>query len=139
VRFIINVLIFAAVIIGAVWLYLYLRESAIWIGILDSVGTSRSMQELLLKTDVPYAVISYSVLAVAGAVTCYSIDSSVPLRWCFTLGLICAVANLLAFSSPYVKWVLLNTLISLGMLAAPVIGGYQIKCRAWHIRKRPPN
>ena len=138
-RFIINVLIFVAVIIGAIWLYIYLKEFAKWIGVLDFVSSSRSIPELLLKTDVPYAVISYSVLAVAGAVTCYFIDSSVPLRWCFALGFICAVANLLAFSSPFIEWVLLNTLISLGMLAAPVIGGYQIKRRALRIRKRPPN
>jgi hypothetical protein len=54
-------------------------------------------------------------------------------------GLICAVANLFAFSSASIQWVLFNTVISLGMLAAPVFSGYQIKRRGWRITRHPPN
>jgi hypothetical protein len=138
VRFI-NVLIFLAVIFGAAWLYIYLEEFAKWIGAVEFRGTFRSMSELVLKTIVPQVLIVYTVLTVCGAVLCYFLDSSVPLKWCFALGLICAVANLFAFSSASIQWVLFNTVISLGMLAAPVFSGYQIKRRGWRITRRPPN
>ena len=134
----INVLIFLAVIFGAAWLYIYLEEFAKWIGAVEFAGTFRSTSELLLKTVIPQVLIVYTVLAVCGAVLCYFLDSAVPLKWCFALGLVCAVANLFAFSSASIEWVLLNTVISLGMLAAPVFSGYQIKRRAWRITRRPP-
>jgi hypothetical protein len=135
----INVLIFLAVIFGAAWLYIYLEEFANWIGAVEFAGTFRSMSELLLKTVIPQVLIVYTVLAVCGAVLCYFLDSAVPLKWCFALGLICAVANLLAFSSASIEWVLINTVVSLGMLVAPVFSGYQIKRRAWRNTRRPPN
>jgi hypothetical protein len=138
VRFI-NVLIFLAVIFGAAWLYICLEEFAKWIGAVEIRGTYKSMSELVLKTDIPQALIAYTVLSVCGAVLCYFLDSSVPLRWCFCLGLPCAVANTLGFFTPYLQWVLLNTVISLGMLVAPVFGGYLIKRRAWRFTRRPPN
>ena len=135
----INVLIFLAVIFVAAWLYIYLEEFAKWIGAVEFQGSYRSMSELVLKTDLPQALIDYTVLSVCGAVLCYFLDSPVPLKWCFALGLLCAVLNILVFSSPYTEWVLLNTAISLGMLVAPVFGGYLIKRRAWRITRRPPN
>jgi hypothetical protein len=138
VRFI-NVLIFLAVIFGAAWLYIYLEEFAKWIGAVEIRGTNKSMSELLLKTDIPQALIAYTVLSVCGAVLCYFLDSSVPLRWCFGLGFLCAVANTLGFSTPYIHLVLLNTVISLGMLVAPVFGGYLIKRRARRFTRGPPN
>jgi hypothetical protein len=138
VRFI-NVLIFLAVIFGAAWLYIYLEEFAKWIGVVEFQGTHRSMSELILKKDIPQAPIAYTVLSICGAVLCYFLDSSVPLKWCFALGLPCAVANILGFSSPHIEWVLLNTVISLGMLVAPIFGGYLIKRRAWRVTRRPPN
>jgi hypothetical protein len=138
VRFI-NVLIFPAVIFGAAWLYIYLEEFAKWIGAAEFRGTYKSMSELLLKTDIPKALVAYTVLSVSGAVLCYFLDSSVPLRWCFALGLLCPVANTLGFSSPYIRWVILNAVISLGMLVAPVFGGYLIKRRASRVTRRPPN
>jgi hypothetical protein len=135
----INVLILLAVIFAAVWLYIYVEEFAKWIGVLDFGGTFSSTWELLIKSIIPHVLIIYLVLAIAGAGLCYFVDSSVPLKWCLALGFLCALANLLAFSSPSIKWVLINTLISLGMLAAPVWGGYQIKRRAWRIPRRPRN
>jgi hypothetical protein len=135
----INVLIFLAVIFGAVWLYIYVEEFAKWIGILDFRVTFDSTWELLIKSIIPHVLIIYLVLAVAGAALCYFVDSSVPLKWCLALGFSCALANLLAFSSPSMRWVLINTSISLGMLVAPVLGGYQIKRRAWRIPRRPRN
>jgi hypothetical protein len=138
VRFI-NVLIFLAVIFGAVWLYIYLEEFAKWIGAVEFRGTYRSMSELVLKTDIPQALVAYTVLSVSGAVLSYFLDSSVPLKWCFALGLPCAVVSVLGFSSASIQWVLLNTVISLGMLVAPVFGGYLIKRRAWRFTRRKPN
>jgi uncharacterized membrane protein (UPF0136 family) len=135
----INALIFLAVIFGAAWLYIYLEEFAKWIGAVEFRGTFNSMSELVLKTVIPQVLIAYTVLAVCGAVLCYFLDSSVPLKWCFALGSLCALANLLALSSASIGWVILNTLISLGMLAAPVFSGYQIKRRRWRINRRPPN
>jgi hypothetical protein len=135
----INVLIFLAVIFGAFWLYIYLEEFAKWIGAVEFRGSYRSTSELILKTDIPQALIAYTVLSVCGAVLCYFLDSSVPLKWCVALGLLCTVVKLLGFSSPYIQWVLFNTVISLGMLIAPVFGGYMIKRRGWRINKRPPN
>jgi hypothetical protein len=138
VRFI-NVLIFLAVIFGAVWLYIYLEEFAKWIGAVRFGGTFRSTSELVLKVIIPQVLIVYTVLAVGGAILSYFLDSAVPLKWCFALGLICAVGNLLALSFASLEWVILNTLISLGMLAVPVFSGYQIKRRAWRIKRRPRN
>ena len=135
----INALIFLAVIFGAAWLYIYLEEFAKWIGAVEFRGTFNSMSELVLKTVIPQVLIAYTVLAVCGAVLCYFLDSSVPLKWCFALGLLCALANLLTLSSASIGWVIFNTLISLGMLAAPVFSGYQIKRRRWRINRRPPN
>jgi hypothetical protein len=136
VRFI-NVLIFLAVVFGAVWLYIYLEEFAKWIGAVQFGGTYRSTAELVLKVIIPQVLIVYTVLAVCGVVLCYFLDSSVPLKWCFALGLLCGVANILALSFASIEWVILNTLISLGMLAVPVFSGYQIKRRAWRVTKRP--
>ena len=135
----INILIFLAVIFGAAWLYIYLEEFAKWIGAVEFRGTYRSMSELVLKTDIPQALIVYTVLSVGGAVLGYFLDSSVPLKWCFALGLPCAVVNILGFSSASIQWVLLNTVISLGMLVTPVFGGYLIKRRGWRFTRRPPN
>jgi hypothetical protein len=138
VRFI-NVLIFLAVIFGATWLYIYLEEFAKWIGAVEFRGTFGSLSELMLKTVIPQVLIVYTVLAVCGAVLAYFLDSSVPLKWCLALGLLCALGNLLALSSASIQWVILNTMISLGMVVAPVFSGYQIKRRAWRIKRRPPN
>jgi hypothetical protein len=136
---IINVLIFLAVVFGAAWLYIYLEEFAKWIGAVEFRGTFSSMSELVLKTVIPQVVIAYTVLAVCGAVLCYFLDSSVPLKWCFALGLLCAIGNCLALSNASIEWVILNILVSFGMLAAPVFSGYQIKRRRWRINRRPPN
>ena len=133
----INVLIFLAVIFGAVWLYIYLEEFAKWIGAVEFRGTFGSLSELLLKTVIPQVLIVYTVLAVCGAVLAYFLDSSVPLKWCFALGLICAVGNILALSFASIEWVIVNTLISVGMLVIPVFSGYQIKRRAWRVTRRP--
>jgi hypothetical protein len=138
VRFI-NVLIFLAVMFVATWLYIYLEEFAKWIGAVEFRGSYKSMSELVLKTDIPRALIDYTVLSICGAALSYFLDSPVPLKWCFALGLLCAVVNLWSFSSPYIEWRLLNTAISLGMLVAPIFGGYLIKRRAWRITRRPPN
>jgi hypothetical protein len=133
----INVLILLAVLFGAVWLYIYVEEFARWIGVLDLGRSFDSTWELVIKSIIPHVLIIYLVLAVAGAVLCYFVDSEVPLKWCLALGFLCALANLSAFSSASIKWVFINTLISLGMLVAPVLGGYQIKRRAWRIPRRP--
>jgi predicted MFS family arabinose efflux permease len=138
VRFI-NVLIFLAVICGAFWLYVYLEEFAKWIGAVEFQGSYRSTSELIFKTDIPEALIAYTVLSVCGAVLCYFLDSSVPLKWCFALGALCTVVKLLSFSSPHIQWALFNTVISLGMLIAPVFGGYMIKRRGWRSNNRSPN
>lgn len=123
----------------AAWLYIYLEEFAKWIGAVEFRGSYKSMSELVLKTDIPQALIDYTVLSICGAALSYFLDSPVPLKWCCALGLLCAVVNLWSFSSPYIEWRLMNTAISLGMLAAPVFGGYLIKRRAWRITRRPPN
>jgi hypothetical protein len=136
---VINVLIFLAVIFGAFWLYIYLEEFAKWIGAVEFRGSFSSTSDLVLKTVIPQVLIVYTVLTVCGAALCFFLDSSVPLKWCFALGLLCALANLLALSSPSIAWVILNTMISLGMLAAPVFGGYEIKRRKWRVNRRPPN
>jgi hypothetical protein len=133
----INVLILAAVIFGAVWFYIYVAEFAKYIGLLDFTGSYGSRSELLLKTIVPHALIVCLVLGAGGAVLCRFVDSPVPLMWCLALGFLCATANLLAFSSRSIEWVLFNTLISLAMLAAPILGGYPIKRRARRGPKRP--
>ena len=135
----INILIFLAVIFGAVWLYIYLEEFAEWIGAVEFRRTYSSMAELVLKTDIPRAIVAYTVLSVSGAVLSYFLDSSVPLKWCFALGLPCATVSVLGFSSASVQWVLLNTVISLGMIAAPVFGGYLIKRRASRTTRGPQN
>jgi hypothetical protein len=135
----INVLILLAVLFAAVWLYIYVEEFAKWIGVLDFAVTFSSTWDFVIKSIIPHVLIIYLVLAVAGAILCYFVDSSVPLKWCLALGFLCALANLLAFSSPSMEWVLLNTFISLGMLAAPVLGGYLIKRRAWRVPRGPRN
>lgn len=135
----INILIFLAVIFGAFWLYIYLEEFAKWIGAVEFRGRFESISELILKTVIPQVLIVYTVLAVGGAMLAYFLNSSVPLKWCLALGLICAVGNMLALSFASIEWVIVNTLISAGMLVMPVFGGYQIKRRAWRINRRPPN
>jgi hypothetical protein len=136
---VINILIFLTVIFGAFWLYIYLEEFARWIGAVEFRASFSSMSDLVLKTVIPQVLIDYTVLAVCGAALCFFLDTSVPLKWCFALGLLCAVANLLAFSSASIAWVISNTMISLGMLVAPVFGGYEIKRRKWRVNRRPPN
>ena len=135
----INILIFLAVIFGAFWLYIYLEEFAKWIGAVEFRGRFESISQLILKAVIPQVLIVYTVLAVGGAVLAYFLNSSVPLKWCFALGVICAVGNMLALSFASIEWVIVNTLISAGMLVMPVFGGYQIKRRAWRINRRPPN
>lgn len=119
-----NLLLLLAVLFGAVWLNAIL---VVLLGGLPSAGTYHSVNEILLKDIIPHALVSYVAVAVAGAVLSYFVNSAVPLMWCFALGFICVVAKLMLFYSSSVGWVLINTLLSLGLLVAPIASGYWVK------------
>jgi hypothetical protein len=119
-----NLLLLLAVLFGAVWLDAIL---VVFLGGLPSAGTFHSVADIVLKDIVPHALVSYVAVAVAGAILSYFVNSAVPLMWCFVLGFICLVAKLLLFYSSSVGWILVNTLLSLGLLVAPVASGYWVK------------
>jgi hypothetical protein len=119
-----NLLLLGAVLIGAVLLDFILVAL---LGGIPGTGTFHSISEIVLKDIIPHALVSYVAVAVAGAILSYFVNSAVPLMWCFALGFICVVAKLMIFYSSSVGWVLLNTLLSLGLLVAPIASGYWVK------------
>jgi hypothetical protein len=119
-----NVLLLLAVLIGAAWLDFVLVAL---LGGFPGTGTFHSISEIVFKDILPHALVSYAAVAVAGAVLSYFVNSAVPLMWCFALGFICVVAKLMLFYGSSVGWFLLNTLLSLGLLLAPVASGYWVK------------
>ena len=119
-----NLVLLLAVLFGAVWLNAIL---VVFLGGLPAAGTYHSISAILFKDIIPHALVSYVAVGVAGAVLSYFVNSAVPLLWCLVLGFICVVAKLMLFYSSSVGWIVLNTLLSLGLLVAPVASGYWVK------------
>jgi hypothetical protein len=106
-------------------------------------ATEASVAALILRELIPVGV-----LIVSGAILCRLVDSAVPLKWCLALGSMFSGSYFLFMSIAFSKAPNLNATflslvpaicLGLGLLIAPVIGGYQTKRASRRKFGRPPD